>query len=139
MLYGYTNSATAIGTNALLPFNSIAIQTGCTATLLPGSTSISLNRPGFYMVNFSAVAANSTTASGDVTVEMNINGTAYGGATSSATSASATDTVNLSFSAIVQVPKECCDCNNAPVSLTFSSSGVAATFSNIQATITKLA
>lgn len=139
MLYGYTNSATAVAVNGLLPFNSVGVQTGCTATLAPGTNVVLLNRPGFYKVDFSAVGANSTATAGAITVAMRTDGNAYPGATSSNSSASATDIANLSFSAIVQVPKECCDCNNAPTSLTFINTGVAATFSNIQVSVTKLA
>lgn len=139
MLYAYTSSAVAAAVNSLLPFNTIGVQTGCTATLAAGTTAISLNKPGFYKVDFSATAANSTTTAGAITVAMRTNGTLYGGATSSDNSDSATDTASVSFSAIVQVPKSCCDRNVAPVSLTFISTGVAATFSNIQVSVTKLA
>lgn len=141
MLYAYTNSDTTVAVNGLLPINTVGIQTGCTVTATPGSTTINLNRPGFYKVDFSAAGATSSTTAGAITVAMRTNGVLYPGATSSDNSASATDFGSVSFSAIVQVEKQCgCSCHStAPTSLTFINTGIAATFTNIEVTVTKLA
>ena len=77
MLYAYTNSDTTVAVNGLLPINTVGIQTGCTVTATPGSTTINLNRPGFYKVDFSAAGATSSTTAGAITVAMRTNGVLY--------------------------------------------------------------
>lgn len=139
MLYAYTNSDTTVAVNGLLPINTVGIQTGCTVTATPGSTTINLNRPGFYKVDFSATGTTSSTTAGAITVAMRTNGVLYPGATSSDNSASATDFGSVSFSAIVQVEKQCGCHFTAPTSLTFINTGIAATFTNIEVAVTKLA
>lgn len=136
MLDTYTNSDQTIVTGAPLAFNTNRILTGCTATHAAGSASISLNKPGIYMVHFNGDAAESGTA-GDITVQLFVNGVLYPGAEATETSSAITDIANLDFETLVRVTKDCCTCGNS-VSLTFVDTGVGAVFSNVEVVVTKL-
>lgn len=77
---------------------------------------------------------------GDVTVQLNGNGSAIPGAISTVNSTAATDIGNLSFTAIVRVLPNCCAIqSNSPLTLTVENTGVEATYSNAAITITRLA
>lgn len=106
MLYTYSITAQTVAADANLNFNINGVRTGCTVSHSAGTPSIQLNRPGYYMVHFNASAA--ATATGDVTVQLNGNGSAIPGAISTVNSTAATDIGNLSFTAIVRVLPNCC-------------------------------
>ena len=137
MLYTYSITAQTAVPNSNLNFNVNSVLTGCTVSHSAGTPSIQLRRPGYYMVHFNASAA--AVATGDVTVQLNGNGSAIPGATSTINSA-ATDIGSLSFTAIVQVLPNCCAIqSNSPLTLTVENIGVEATYSNAAITITRLA
>lgn len=139
MLYTYNTTSQTLTTNSAINFNANAIQTGYTATHAVGTTSISLNKPGFYMVSFNADAVESGTA-GNVQVQLRGNGVAIPAAEATINSASATDVVNPSFMALVRVTPNCCaNTNNVPYALTVVNTGVGATFTNVALTVTKVA
>lgn len=138
MLYTYSITAQTAASNSNLNFNVNSVLTGCTVSHSAGAPSIQLKRPGYYMVHFDASAA--ATATGDVTVQLNGNGSAIPGAISTINSTAATDIGNLSFTAIVQVLPNCCAIqSNSPLTLTVENTGVEATYSNAAITITRLA
>lgn len=133
MLYTYTSTSQAVAADGNILLNTTGIQTGCTAKNA-GNGVLTLNRPGFYMIDFSGTA----TGDGAVTAQLFVNGTAYAGATATETG-TGTGSVNISFPAIVQVePNTCNDTNNCPLSITIQNTGVAATYTNAVVTITKL-
>lgn len=133
MLYTYTSTSQAVAAAGNILFNTTGIQTGCTAKNA-GNGVLTLNRPGFYMINFSGTA----TGDGAITAQLFVNGTAYAGATATETGTGTGD-VNLSFPAIVQVePNTCNDTANCPLSITIQNTGVAATYTNAVVAVTKL-
>lgn len=137
MLYTYSITAQTVAADANLNFNINGVRTGCTVSHSTGTPSIQLNRPGYYMVHFNASAA--ATATGDVTVQLNGNGSAIPGAISTVNSTAATAIGNLSFTAIVRVLPNCCAVqSNSPLTLTFVNTGVEAAYSNAAVTITRL-
>ena len=111
MLQTYTLNATglAVAQDEALRFDNNNVMTGCTATHAPGTTTVALNKPGFYMVHFNAYGASSA----------------------------ATDLANLAFSTIVQVRPSCCYADNT-VRLTFINEGVAALYNLFNVVVTKL-
>lgn len=136
----YTIQETAVATNAALPLELNYISTGSSISHTAGSTTINLLKSGLYLVTFSAVGAESTTA-GEVTIQLYRNGVAVPGALATITSANTTDALNFSFTSLIQT-KDVCPCasvGNPSIPLTFMNMGVAATFSNIKVTVTKLA
>lgn len=137
MLYTYSITAQTVAADANLNFNINGVLTGCTVSHSAGTPSIQLKRPGYYMIHFNASAA--ATATGDVTVQLNGNGSAIPGAISTVNSTAATDIGNLSFTAIVRVLPNCCAVqSNSPLTLTFVNTGVEAAYSNAAVTITRL-
>lgn len=138
MIDSYSNTSQAIAAGANIPFAINSIQTGCTATHIAGSTTFSLNRPGFYFVTFNGTGAITGATAGNVTVSMLNNGVLVPGATATTNSASATDIRSVSFSKLIQVKPSCCAVNNS-TNLTFNNAGLAATFTNVNVVITKVA
>ena len=138
MLYTYSITAQTAAPNSNLNFNVNSVLTACTVSHSAGNPSIQLRRPGYYMVHFNASAA--AVATGDVTVQLNGNGSAIPGATSTTNSTAATDIGSLTFATIVQVLPNCCAIqSNSPLTLTVENVGVEATYSNAAITITRLA
>ena len=138
MINSYTNTTLAVLTNEALNFNINSVKTGCTVTHSPGSTTFSLNKPGFYFVTFNGAGAATGATVGNIVVQLQQNGVDIPGALASAESTTAlTDVKNLSFSTIIQVKPSCCAVDNN-VNLTFVNTGIPTTFSNINVAITKL-
>lgn len=138
MIDSYSNTSQTIAAGENIPFAINSIQTGCTATHAAGSTTFSLNRPGFYFVTFNGTGAITGATAGDITVSMLNNGVLVPGATATMNSASTTDVRSVSFSKLIQVKPSCCAINNS-TNLTFNNAGLAAAFTNVNVVITKVA
>ena len=125
MLEAYSVNV-AVGANANIPFNSTSLIKGCTATK-PSADTINLNKCGVYMVECDASTATSTT------IQLYKDGVAQPQAQSTGGS-------SLSFVTLVQVDKNnsCCACAS-PVSIQIENTGAAATFTDINIVITKVA
>ena len=137
-LEAYTNTSQTLTANTPISLASGSVSTGCSIRFTPGSTTISLKNPGLYLVTFDGIAANSTTTSDDVTIQMFKNGVATPDAFSSSTSASSTDLVSLAFTKLVRVDPSCCAVDNT-TNITFVNTGVAANVSHVNVTVIKLA
>lgn len=138
MIDSYSNTSQTISAGANIPFAINDIRTGYTVTHSAGSTTFSLNKPGYYFVTFNGTGAITDATAGDIIVSMLNNGVAVTGATATVNSTSTTDIRTLSFSKLVQVKPSCCAINNA-TNLTFNNAGLAATFTNVNVVITKVA
>lgn len=138
MVNSYTNTSQSLAANQAIPFLINDVLTGCTVTHDAGSTTFVLNKPGFYQVNFNGTGAVSGVASGPVTVTLYNNGSVVPGATATQTSASTTDIRTVNFTRLIRVLPSCPVINNK-ASLVFTNTGDAATFSNVNVVITKLA
>lgn len=140
MLQAYTNNSTGttVDANTAINFTNVVVETGCTATMTPGSTTVNLNKPGYYMVQFNAYGASSTAEASAVEITMYNNGTEVPYASSSDTSTSTTDIADIGFSTIVRVLPSCPSIDN-DIALTFVNTGTAATvFYNTNVVVTKL-
>ena len=137
MVNSYTNTSQSLAVNQAIPFLINDVLTGCTVTHNAGSTTFVLNKPGFYQVNFNGTGAVSG-AAGPVTVTLYNNGSIVPGATATQTSASTTDIRTVNFIRLIRVLPSCSAINNK-ASLVFTNTGDAATFSNVNVVITKLA
>lgn len=138
MIDSYSNTSQAIAVDAAIPFAINSIRTGCTVTHAAGSTTFSLNKPGFYFVTFNSTAAITDATAGDISVQLFNNGVAVPGAITTSTSSAETDIQSLSFSKLIQVKPSCCAVSNQ-TNLTFNNIGLAATFTNVNVVITKVA
>lgn len=142
MLYSYNTNSQAVNVNGNIAFDDNWVLTRrCNYEPVishqPGSVSISLNAPGLYYVAFNA-DATTPVAAGDVSVQLYDNNEVVPGAKATESSTT-TSTVNLAFSNLVRVCPNCASvCNNVPAVLTVKSIGVAATFTNVGITVTKV-
>ena len=122
MLEAYSVNAD-VGATSPIPFNNVSLKKGCTSTM-SGNATIELNRCGVYMVSFDGASSVETT------VQMTKDGVAQPQAQSSG--------VALSFTTLVQVPKNNCGCPcSSPTTLQFMNE-TAATFDSCNIVITKL-
>lgn len=103
-----------------------------------GGDTITLHKVGYYQISFDGTSAATGTQTDPIKVQLYNGTTAIPGGTASALSASATDTVNFSFSTIVPVRCSCPAIDNT-VNLTVQNTGVDAVFSNANLTVVRLA
>ena len=124
MLEAYSLNVT-VPANSAIPFYNVSLQKGCTATL-SGDASIQLNKCGVYMVSCDASAAAATT------IQLFKDGVAQPQAQSTGTSPS--------FVTLVQVDRNnsCCACAS-PVVIQLKNAGTAAaTYTDVNITVTKV-
>lgn len=136
VLDAYTLTDTEVAVNGLLPLEQNQLLTGCAITHIPGSTSIILNEPGLYLINFDA-DGYATGGTGSFTVQLYNNSIAVPSAVSTSSSTSSTDAETIGFSTIIQVKPSCCAIDNT-ANLTFVNTGVASTYTTINANVIKL-
>lgn len=136
--YSYNAGGFALAQDTPITLENVSVETGCTATCTPGSTTVNLNKPGYYMVQFNGYGTVSTAAAnGTVEITMYKNGTAVPYASALSESTTTTDIKNLSFSTIVRVLPSCPSIDN-DVALTFVNTGNAGTYYNTNVVVTKL-
>ena len=135
-LSAYTVPSTGSAVDGVLAFANKNL-TGCSIDFTAGATTISLTKPGLYLVEFNATVANQGTT-GDVIAQLQKNGVNIPGAVATATSTSTTDLRTVSFAYIIEVNPSCCVVNN-DVDLTVVNTGVAANYSNFNINVIKLA
>lgn len=125
MLEAYSLNAT-VAEGTAVPFNTVAIEKGCTA-VLASPTTIALNKCGVYMVSVDASSALATT------IQLFKDGVAQAQAQATG--------LTPSFQTLVQVDKNNCGCPcTSPVNVEIKNAGDAsATFDNINVVVTKIA
>lgn len=134
LLNTYTNTTQTVVADGLLRFDNINIDTGCSIDFTAGSTSITLDKPGAYLI-VADVVLNTDTA-GVVTLQLNKNGTAINGATASVTTVVGNE-YTLNTSTIVKVLPSCPAINNV-TTITVANTGIAATYTNTNLIVIKL-
>lgn len=139
MIYTYNIATQTVASGDAVTFAVNGVQTGCTATHIPGSTTISLNRPGYYYIT--AVAEiTSATAGTDVELGLYGNGELIQGTNTIVTIAAADAVATIPINTIVRVVPNCCSApDNVPFAITVvNTSANNETISNITLTITKV-
>lgn len=101
-------------------------------------TSVTLYRPGIYLITVSASAATTSSAATDVVLQMQRNGNQVGKVQARATSGSTTAYVGLVVNAIIKVDKTCCPFDDKSATMTFVNSGAAANYSAVDVTVVQL-
>lgn len=131
-IFGNLPTAQTVTAGQAIPF----VGTGnCCQQWANGS--ITITRPGRYLVQVSASGAATATTSTAQQIQLYINGTAVPGVLATATSTGTDDDVQLSFSAIVEVGRSCA-CVNNKKTLQIISTGNAFLYSASQAVIAKV-
>ena len=90
------------------------------------------------MISVDASASTTASSATDVVMSLNKNGTQVANVQSTATSASATDFVNLSFDVVVKVMPTCCPLSDNSATFTVVNSGAPANYSNLTITVTRV-
>ena len=137
MVNAFSITEQTLAPNELISFANNRIATGCSVSHLAGSTTFSINKPGFYLVSFHGVASATAAATEPIVVQLLNKGVEVQGALASELSAAADTPVNLSFTTAIQVRPNCCAINNE-ANLTFENAGVEALFSNVEVVITTI-
>ena len=135
MISAYNSATQTVATGGAFVFDTNRIVTGCTVGHVPGTSTFTLTKPGYYYVTFNTVLT--TDATGTVTVELQNGGTLVPGAIGSETVTTAGDTKSISFATIVKVPPSCPMLNNTAI-LTFVATGIELDASTAAVNITKL-
>lgn len=127
-----TTASSAVVVNGVLPLSTIVRRRGNDVNLSGNSVAITDCGSNYYLVTITATFT--APVAGVVTLNLQQNGVNVTGATASTTVTTETTEVrSLSFSTIVRT------FNNQGIdSLSIVNAGVAATFSNIDMTVTKL-
>ena len=135
MISSYNSTTQTVDVGAAYAFDTNRIVTGCTVGHVPGTTSFTLTKPGYYYVTFNTTFT--TEATGDVTVELRNGGVAVPGAIGTETIATVGNISSISFATIVKVLPSCCAIDNT-ATLTFVVDGVAVDATTAAVQITKL-
>ena len=135
MISSYNSTTQTVETGAAYVFDTNRIVTGCTVGHAAGTTSFTLNKPGYYYVTFNTTFT--TTDTGVATVELRNGGVLIPGATGSETITTAGNTKSISFSTIVRVLPSCPSIDNT-ATLTIVATGIDLTETVANINITKL-
>lgn len=138
MISAYTNTNQTVASMTPVVFNNAPIDKGCAESFIPGGSSFTINRPGYYEITFTGSGVESGTA-GVITNQLYVNGEPKLDALASAYSGGSGVTINLHYSTFLRVLPNCPVVNNIPTNITFQNTGVGATYSNVAATIRKIA
>lgn len=141
MLHTYNTNTQELAVNSNIAFDNNWVLTrrcNCIPVISheTGSVAVSLNAPGIYYVAFNADAG---AAAGIVTAQLYDGAELVPGAEASAYSAAIAQPANLAFSTLIRVCPNCPSvCDNVPAVLTVKNTGVAATYTNVAITVTKV-
>lgn len=128
----------AVVTNQSIPFNSVSIQKGCTAIKTSVDT-IQLNKCGVYMVEFDCSGSITGATAGTISVQLAKDGVLQPQAFTSSTPTANTDIRSMSFQTLVQVKENnSCRCCDSPTVITLVNTGLDATYTQVNATVTKI-
>lgn len=128
-IYTVNNGLPTVAGGAVIPVGTVIRRFGC--NIQQAGSGITVAGGGYYDVDVSVTASPSAT--GTVTVSLLQDGAVVPGASGAATVATADDTVNISFPALIRL--QCCDSTST---LTLVLSGGAAVINNAAVTVTKL-
>lgn len=136
LLNTYTNTSQTVTTGANIRFDNINVLDGCSIDFNAGTTSITLEKAGVYLVTIDATVSDAGTP-GAVGLQINRNGAGVNGATSRVVTTASTDVYPLGVSTLVKVLPSCCAVDNTTV-LTISNIGLSAIYANANLTVVKL-
>jgi hypothetical protein len=130
-----SSGAQTLLTNANIPFNTTNLLNGVSIEF-NGGTTISLVKPGVYLISADANVAEAGTA-GLISMQVQKNGVNINGAKASVDSSATGDAENIHVTTLVKVLPSCCMVNNN-ANITVVNNGVGAVYSNTNITVVKL-
>lgn len=111
-LYSETQVGKLVLNNQDIVFDNKVEQTGCTSTANVPTNTITLNKAGFYIVNFNEIVSNDDYVNEFLNITMQNNGVDAYSAHAGATSSSTSDIENIEFTTLVRVRPNCCAVGN---------------------------
>ena len=135
MISTYNATTQTVDVGSAYVFDTNRIVTGCTVGHVPGTSTFTLTKPGYYYVTFNTTFT--TEAAGNVTVELRNGGIAVPGANATETITTVGNTKSIAFTTIIKVLPSCCAIDNT-ATLTFVVDGTAIDASTANVNITKL-
>lgn len=135
MISSYNSTTQTVESGAAFVFDTNRIVTGCTVGHGAGTTSFTLNRPGYYYITFNTTFDTEDT--GVATVELQNGGVTVSGAIGSETIATAGDIKSIAFATIIRVLPSCCAIDNT-ATITIVNTGIELTATTTNINITKL-
>lgn len=132
----YNTSTLAVDVGSALSLQQNDVKVGNSICHAAGTTTITINCPGLYLVNFSA-EGYATGGTGAIQVNLQNNGTNINGASSILGTSSSTNIGSLFFSKVIEVSPSCCAVNNT-ANLTFVNTDTAATYTSVNVNVIKL-
>ena len=135
MINSYNAATQTVASGSAYVFDTNRIVTGCTVGHVPGTTTFTLNKPGYYYVTFNTTFT--TEATGEATVELQNGGVAVPGANGTETITTIGDTKSIAFTTIIRVLPSCAAIDNT-TNLTFVATGIALDATTANVNITKL-
>ena len=135
MISSYNSTIQTVDSGSAFVFDTNRIVTGCTVGHDAGTTTFTLNRPGYYYITFNTTFT--TTETGIATVELRNGGISVPGASASETITTAGNTKALSFATIIRVLPSCPAIDNT-ATITLVATGIDMTETVANINITKL-
>lgn len=135
MVDSYTNTSVAVASSSAIPFNTNRYLTGCGTCHTAGSPTITIKKPGYYLVNFNGDLLSAST--GLLQIQLQVNGDLVPGAEASATQGTADTIQSLSFSTIVRVLNSC-NCIDNTANISVINTGLSSTFTNAEINVIRL-
>lgn len=137
MLETYGRNVSVIE-NQNIPLASVSVQKGCTA-IKTATDTIQLNKCGVYMIEFDCSGSITGTTAGTISVQLAKDGVLQPQAFTASTPTANTDIRSMSFNTLVQVRESnSCKCCDSPTVITLVNTGLAATYTQVNATVTKI-
>lgn len=136
----YTNTSQTVATGGNVIFNLKNDTNSCIIQHTNGTSVVNLNKPGWYLIDFTATGSLVSTTGGTATFHLYLNGNITNGFEASASSADDTTVLNLSqTSFLVRVVPNCAAIStNCPVAVTIRNDGANTILTNTNLTVTKL-
>ena len=135
MISTYNSTTQTVEVDGAYVFDTNRIATGCTVGHVPGTTTFTLTKPGYYYVTFNTTFTTATT--GIATVELKNGGTTVPGAIGAETVTTAGDTKSIVFATIIKVLPSCPAIDNT-TTLTFVATTLELEATTATVNITKL-
>ena len=135
MISAYNAATQTVASGTAYVFDTNRIATGCTVGHTAGTTTFTLNKPGYYYITFNTTFT--TEEAGIATVELQNGGVAIPGASGSETITTVGDVKSIAFSTIVRVLPSCPALDNT-TTLTIVATGIDLTATVANINITKL-
>ena len=123
LIYTANTSAQSVAVNGIINPGTVVRRFGPNLNL--SGNALQIAGAGYYNIDASFVAA--PTAAGSVTVTAYLNNVAIPGATATASTGTAGNSVNISINAVIREPCQCCE---GLSNLTFVLTGTAASVTN---------